>query len=42
MVAPKKNAAEVAAKAIYKVVRPLALKRMKQAKPLPRVPEQGN
>jgi len=30
MVAPKKNAAGVTAKAIYKVVRPSALQRMKQ------------
>jgi hypothetical protein len=37
MVAPKKNVAEVTAKAIYKVVRPSALQRMKQGpKPPPK------
>ena len=39
MVAPKKNSA---VKAIYKVVRPSALKMMKQAKPLPPKPKDNH
>jgi len=39
MVAPKKNAA---AKAVYKIVGPAALRRMKQAPPLPPKPKDNH